>query len=275
MEEVEIIFLGSGGGRFSTITQKRHTGGIRFIRPINMQLDPGPGAIVYSNQLGLDPSKVRAVVISHGHPDHYCDAEIFIEAMTQGGTKKRGYLVCSRSVLKGNDVCEASVSKYHQNIPEKVFPLAPEEEIEIENVKIIGTSAKHSDPDTVGFRFKFSSGDVGYTSDTEYFEGVGKQYEGARLLILSLIRPRGAPLRWHMCSDDAVKILREAKPEHAIITHFGMKMIFANPGREAQIIESETKIPVTAATDNMRVLMGEELRVEKEKMRPSLNHFVR
>ncbi|PIX31699.1 MBL fold metallo-hydrolase, partial [Candidatus Bathyarchaeota archaeon CG_4_8_14_3_um_filter_42_8] len=56
--KIEIIFLGTGGGRFATITQKRRTAGIRIISEgLNLHLDPGPGALVHSINEGLDPQK--------------------------------------------------------------------------------------------------------------------------------------------------------------------------------------------------------------------------
>ena len=47
--QIEIVLLGTGGGRFATITQKRCTGGMRIIgEGSNLHLDPGPGALIYS-----------------------------------------------------------------------------------------------------------------------------------------------------------------------------------------------------------------------------------
>ena len=59
---IEIIFLGTGGGRFAMITQQRRTGGIRVLSgDSNLHLDPGPGALIYSLQEGLDPQKINAM----------------------------------------------------------------------------------------------------------------------------------------------------------------------------------------------------------------------
>jgi len=114
----EIVFLGTGGGRFATITQKRRTAGIRVLSEnLNLHLDPGPGALVHSIEEGLDPQKVNAILVSHCHPDHYTDAEVLIEAMTRGMTHKQGVLAAAKSVLKGNSICESSISKYHQQMP--------------------------------------------------------------------------------------------------------------------------------------------------------------
>jgi len=266
--QINIILLGTGGGRFATITQKRRTAGIRIIgEGLNFHLDPGPGALVYSINEGLNPQKLNAVFVSHCHPDHYTDAEVLIEAMTKGTTKKRGVLVASRSVLHGNEMgFNPVVSKYHQQMLKRVIEASPNKNFQIGNINVFVTEARHTDPDTVGFRFETSEfGSFAYTSDTEYFEGISKYYEGVRLLILCVMRPSGKPWKGHMTTNDAIKIIKETHPEQAILTHFGMQMIFKGPAGEAKLIEKETGVPTIAARDGMRIRFGETISLQKSK----------
>lgn len=277
MAPYELIFLGTGGGRFATLTQKRRTAGIRILgEDLNLHLDPGPGALVYSISEGLDPQKLNAVFVSHCHPDHYTDAEVLIEAMTIGMTKKRGMLAASKSVLKGSSVCEPSISKYHQQMPEKVVEAVPNMKFQVANIGVSVTEARHTDPDAVGFRFETKEyGDFAYTSDTEYFEGIGKYYEGARLLMLCVMRPAGKPWKGHMTTEDAVKIVEEARPEQAVLTHLGMQMIFQGPAKEAKLIEEKTGVATTAALDGMRINFGENIKIQVKsaKTQQELNQF--
>jgi len=274
----EIIFLGTGGGRFATITQKRRTAGIRIIgEGLNLHLDPGPGALVHSVNEGLDPQKINAIFVSHCHPDHYTDAEVLIEAMTRGMTRKRGLLAAAKSVLSGNNLCEPSISKYHQQMPEQKIEAVPNIKFQAGEVNVLVTEARHTDPDTVGFRFETKDfGDFAYTSDTEYFEGIGKYYEGVRLLMLCIMRPAGKPWKGHMTTNDAIKIVEEAHPEHAVLTHFGMQMIFKGPASEAKLIEEKAKIPTVAAVDGMQISFGEEIRIETKlkRIQRGLNKFI-
>jgi len=265
MAGVELVLLGTGGGRFATITQKRRTAGIRIISEnLNMHLDPGPGALIYSLEAGLDPQKIIALLISHSHPDHYTDGEVLIEAMTRGMTKKRGLLAASHSVLVGNEVCGPSISKYHQQMPEKVIEAKPSLTFTIGALKIITTEARHTDPDTVGFRFETPDvGDFAYTSDTEFFEGAGKPYEGVRLLLLCIMRPSERPWKGHMTTNDAIKIVEEAGPEMAVITHLGMQMIFRGPAHEAKMIEQKTGVHTVAAVDGMHINIDEEIQMRR------------
>jgi len=275
--KVDIIFLGTGGGRFATITQKRRTAGIRIINgSLNLHLDPGPGALVYSISEGLDPQKLNAVFVSHCHPDHYTDAEILIEAMTRGMTRKHGVLAAAKSVLSGSDVCEPSISKYHQQMLEQKIEAVPKIRFKVGTVNVSVTEARHTDPDAVGFRFETSEfGDFAYTSDTEYFEGIGKYYEGVRLLMLCVMRPAGKPWKGHMTTNDALKIVEDARPEQVVLTHLGMQMIFQGPSKEAKLIEDKTGVPTVAAVDGMRVNFGETINIQMRsaKSQQGLNKF--
>ena len=86
---------------FATITQKRMTGGFRIddINGKNIHVDPGPGALVRSYQFGLNPLNLDWVMVSHSHTDHYSDAEVLLEAITRGMTRKKGTIIGSRSKL--------------------------------------------------------------------------------------------------------------------------------------------------------------------------------
>lgn len=273
---VEIMFLGTGGGRFVTITQKRRTAGIRIISEnLNLHLDPGPGALVHSIDEKLDPQKINAVLVSHSHPDHYTDAEVLIEAMTQGMTRKRGVLFAARSVLSGNSVCEASISEYHQQMPEQTVEALPNTKLQLANLEVLATEARHTDPDAVGFMFETKFGSFAYTSDTEYFEDIGKHYKDVRLLILCVMRPAGKPWKGHMTTNDAIRIVEQAHPEQAILTHLGMQMLLEGPTKQADLIEKETGVPTFPATDRMKVTFGETISIQarEPKTQQSLSSF--
>jgi phosphoribosyl 1,2-cyclic phosphodiesterase len=275
---IEIMMLGTGGGRFVTITQKRRTAGIRVLgESLNLHLDPGPGALVYSINEGLDPQKLSAVFVSHCHPDHYTDAEVLIEAMTRGMTQKHGTLVADKSVIRGSGSCGPSISKYHQQMTEQTIEAVANMRFQLGDVDVSVTEARHTDPEAVGFRLEASEiGSFAYTSDTEYFEGIGKYYEGVRLLILCVMRPTGKPWKGHMTTDDAIRIIEETHPERAILTHLGMQMLIKGPEREARLIQERTKVPTIAAHDRMQIIFAETITVGQRTRpdQPGLDSFV-
>jgi phosphoribosyl 1,2-cyclic phosphodiesterase len=265
MDEAEVVFLGTGGGRFTTITQKRRTGGIRILsKSLNLHVDPGPGALIYSLESGLNPQKIKAVLVSHRHPDHYTNAEILVEAMTRGTLKKRGIVAAPPNILVGNKENGPAISMYHQQMVQKVIVVKPGVNFRVGDIKVVTTEARHTDPEAVGFRFEIPDvGAIGYTADTEYFEGIEEEYRGVRILIISVMRPLGSPWTGHMTPKDAAKIVDDIKPEMVVATHFGMKMLFSGPSYEVKLIEEKTGVPTIAAFDGMKLRVGEQITVGK------------
>ena len=149
---MKITFLGSGGGRFATISQKRMTGGFRVddFGGRNYHIDPGPGALIRSYQFGLNPTTIDGIFVSHTHTDHYNDAEILIEAMTRGMTKNNGIIMGSESVYDGYKKWGPAISNYHKSKSQNIV-LKPGEIKKTENFTIKGTKTIHGDPTGVGF----------------------------------------------------------------------------------------------------------------------------
>lgn len=258
----ELTFLGTGGGRFATIFQTRATGGI-YLRDGNtrIHIDPGPGALVKAHEAKIDPTQTDAVLVSHCHPDHYTDAEIMIEAMTQGGHKRRGVVIGSKSVLEGAQNFEAGVSKYHLQKVASVICMAPGDATTVNDMRIEAALADHNDPSAIGFRFHTKRGIISDVCDTALSDEVINAYRGSRVLILPLTRPLGARIPKHLCTEDAVKFVDEVKPEIAILTHFGMRIVNEEPEVQAKIISDNTGIRSVAAKDGMRLSVEENIEI--------------
>ncbi|WP_342765983.1 MBL fold metallo-hydrolase [Methanobacterium alcaliphilum] len=252
---------------FATITQKRMTGGFRIddIDGKNLHIDPGPGALIRSYQFGRDPRKLSGVFVSHSHTDHYTDAEVLIEAMTKGMTRRKGIVVGSLSVIEGFKQWGPCISDYHKSKPE-VTTLGANKIKKFGDMKVKGTKTIHGDPTAVGFQFQLKDITISYTADTEYFEKLHKYHRSADILVASVIRPRDERIPGHMCSDDFSKLIAEVSPKLAIMTHLGMKMIINNPEREAERIQEETGVKVLAARDGMHInldqVMGQQQRLD-------------
>lgn len=249
---MELIFLGSGGGRWVTITQKKKTGGFRIHGSSNIHVDPGPGALVSLLEAKLSPLATDAVLVTHCHPDHYNDAEILIEAMTHGMTKNKGVIAGSESVLHGNANLGPAISKYHMTKLKEILTLSPGRAYKIHDLEFEALRTKHSDPSCVGLKFYYDEGTVSYTSDTEYYDGIEDEYDDTRVLILNVIRPRSDRIPWHLCADDALEMIKKIKPELAVMNHFGMK-ILGRETEEAHRIQRETGIKTIPAEDGLTV----------------------
>jgi phosphoribosyl 1,2-cyclic phosphodiesterase len=57
----------------------------------------------------------------------------------------------------------------------------------------------------------------------------------------------------HLCLDDAERIIHDARPRLAILTHFGMTVWRANPSVLAEQLTQRLGIEVQAARDGMQL----------------------
>jgi ribonuclease BN (tRNA processing enzyme) len=248
----EIIFLGTAGGRMVVTTQMRKSGGMWLIlNGMNIVLDPGPGCLLRSVELGLDPGKADCIVISHRHIDHSNDANIMIEAMSSGGFRPKGFVLAPLDCIDGDDpVILKYVRGYIRN---DIRVLKQGFKCSLDGVGIeAAIGQRHSKVESYGIKFSFSGKTLGYIADTEYFDGLAEAFIGCNIMAINMVRMTKHEMLQHLTPDDVIKILKIIRPDTAILTHFGMQVIKASPGHVASRIEKESGVQTIAAKDGMR-----------------------
>lgn len=260
----EITFLGTGGGRHTTMYQIRCTGGMLFKHADNrmLHIDPGPGALTQMHRIHYDPELTESVIVSHAHPDHCSDAPSVIEGMTKGGWIKRGSLYGSASVIAGECGLGPCISDYHLGLPENIAVLRPGDVFDINGTKCEICKAIHGDPTNVGFKFFTEDGVISYVSDTEYSDEIADQYIGTRLLILPVTAPDDVHIPGHLCTEDTFKFISRVKPELAVFIHLGLFMIKNDPDKQAKKAETATGIRTIAGKDLMKITVGSDISVD-------------
>ncbi len=258
---MEIVFLGSGGGRWVTLLQRLRTGGFRIHGDMNIHIDPGPGCLIDMKEAGVNPFTTDACIVTHSHPDHYSDAELVVEAMTKAMTKTRGRLIGSESVVNGFKNLGPVVSEYHRSRLVEIHSLRSKDEVNLGNLKITALPTRHSDPTAIGLKLQGNGISIAYTCDTEYFPELSQSYTGVNLLIANVIRPGNKRIKWHLCTQDLIKLVQEAQPGFVVMQHFGMTML-DKMDKEARQVEKETGVETIAAKDFMRIRMGRGIDVE-------------
>lgn len=242
-------FLGTAGARFVMIRQLRASGGIWVsYKGSNILIDPGPGSIVRcaNARPKLDPSKLNAIILTHKHLDHANDINVMIEAMTEGGFKKKGVVFCPKDALTKDTI----ILKYARSFPEKIETLKPRRLYKVGSF-VFETSMRHlHTAETFGLKFKINKTRVGILTDTRYFKELESFYK-VDLLIISVVFNEPRPGIDHLSLPDAERIIKAVRPKKAILTHFGMSILKANPGYLAKRLTLSTKVAVEAAYDGM------------------------
>ena len=248
----KIKFLGTGGGRFVVSKQFRKSGGIWLtLDRTNVLIDPGPGSLVriLSSKPKLDPRDLDGIILSHRHIDHTNDANIIIEAMTNGGWDKKGVLFAPIQALEEDPV----VFRYVRNYLDKTEILKEKGQYKIGNIKF-ETPVKHIHHGVECYGFNINDKDISISiiTDTKYFNGLESFYQGD-ILILNVVFVKNKKNLEHFDVKDVEKIISINKPKLTILTHFGMGMVKSKPWEIAESLSKRFGVKVIAASDGMEI----------------------
>ncbi|PIU61267.1 hypothetical protein COX58_00515 [archaeon CG_4_10_14_0_2_um_filter_Archaea_38_6] len=252
----ELIFLGTGGGRFTTLFQSRATGGLIFnTSGHQIHIDPGPGALLRCRECKVYPFKTDILMATHSHIDHVNDLNMMIEGVTNAATRKRGVLVTVKEVM------DEIVTDYHKNLLKEIIIVKSGMEVKINNLRVLAVKCSHLKSECVGFKFYTNNYCLYYTGDTSVYPGFEKNFEDVDFLIANVMRPDNNQLPHHMCTDDLISVLKNSEHEIklVIINHFGTIMLRAGAENEAARIMKETGVKTIAAADSLIVKLNDNL----------------
>jgi len=252
----KIKFLGTAGARVVMIRQLRSSGGMWFsLNDTNILIDPGPGSLVRCarSRPRLDPTKLDAIILTHKHLDHSGDINVMIEAMTEGGFKKRGALFVPQDALEGED---AVIFHYLRDFPERIEILKEKTTYSLKDISFTTPVRHEHGVETYGLNINFKGLSVSLITDTRYFEGLERHYPG-KIIIINVVRFKPREDVDHLSLEDAEKIINFNKPKLAILTHFGMTMLQKKPWEVAQNLQKKLGTEVIAASDGMEINLDE------------------
>ncbi len=247
----KIKFLGTAGARFVVTRQLRKSGGIWLtLDNTKVLIDPGPGSLVrmLSSKPRLNPIELDGIILTHRHIDHSNDINIMIEAMTNGGFKKKGVVFVPGDAIDEDPV----ILSHFRNLPEKIEKLHEKGEFKIGSIRF-STPIKHQHGvETYGLNIFGEKSSISIISDTQYFDGLEKYYTGD-VLILYVVLLENNPNIQHLSIKDAEKIISKNKPKLGVLTHFGMNVIRSKPWEWAESISEKLGVKTIAASDGMEI----------------------
>lgn len=246
-----IKFLGTAGARFVMIKQLRYSGGIWLsYESTNLLIDPGPGCLLrcHSCRPRLDPVSLDGIILTHKHLDHSGDLNVMIEAMTDGGHKKKGRVFLPSDALGREGVVFAYLHEKVEKI--KVLKVG---NFTLKDLKISVPVQNVHSVQTYGLKFSLGDQVIAYISDTKIFDKLAEAYLGSTLLILNVVFYKPRDDYQHLCLADAIKLVERIKPQQAIFTHFGMSILKEKPHLLEKKVRQETGLNIKFAYDGMSI----------------------
>jgi len=246
-----IKFLGTAGARFVVMKQLRASGGIWLtLDGTHVLIDPGPGSLLrcLSSRPKLDPQDLEGIILTHRHLDHSNDINIMIEAMTNGGFKKKGVVFAPRDAFEGDPV----IPKYIREQVEHIEILKENGKYNIGHISFETPIRMKHGVETYGINFRGKTSSISLITDTDYFTGLELPFIGD-ILIINVVMLEDKSTIEHLCLQEAEQIIKANKPRLAILTHFGMGMVKAKPWEITEQLTKKLGIIVIAARDGMQV----------------------
>ena len=249
-----IIFLGTAGDPFVVSRQLRASGGIILqIGDNQFHIDPGPGSLVMAKQCGVNLRENTAVLVSNNKLYHSNDLNAVIDAMTYSGFDKKGVLISNKAVINGSEKSPACLLPFYRDCLERFIVLEEGKRVGINDIEIVALKTSNLEKDTIGFKFITPLFTLSYSSDTKYSKQLIEEYKNSNILILNVSAPMKSDSGNALCSEEAVKIIKEINPRLAIITHFGIKMLESDPLYEVREIQKQTGVQTIAAKDGLMI----------------------
>ena len=248
-----VKFLGTAGARFVVARQLRFSAGTWLeLSGTQILLDPGPGTLLRCRKVRppLEPLDLSGIILSHKHLDHSTDVNIMIEAMADGGLKRRGVLLAPQDALEGDDPV---VLRYVRPFLERIEVLSDGNTYTVGNVKIHPVRHSHNQVETYGLILESNEGRLGFVVDTKFFPELPEKYSGCQLLVINTVLREWNPDIDHLSLPEALEIIQAVKPKLAVLTHFGMTMLRGKPWELAAQASEKLGIRIVAADDGMTV----------------------
>ena len=279
-------FLGTGGNPSGVIGQKRRTGGLWLaLAGESVAIDPGPGAAFHAARAHLDSRRLGAVLISHGHTDHYLAAGALIEGMCRGMSRRQGVLALPAEALRlgliGRFHLGEEPSTWYGGGP-RVVTWQDGAAVALGQLTVTPFRVEHG-PENYGLVVRGGGRRIAYSSDASYV--LSYRDASARVRRVRMGEPlslpeevlevreelveamRGADLAvlnisffWqhahrHLTAVGAADLLRRAGVKRAVISHFDAS---AAPDADeiAAYVAEESGAEVVAARDGMRLWLG-------------------
>ncbi|MEX2543162.1 MAG: MBL fold metallo-hydrolase [Trueperaceae bacterium] len=187
----------------------------------SLLVDCGGDALQRLLASGGDPSRIRALIITHEHPDHVSGFPLLMEKLWLHGRREPldvyGIDPAIRQAQRAHDSFDTSAWPDYPEI--RYHPVALQEGaavLERDGWQVSASPGIHAVP-VVGLRFRDVTGGgvVAYSCDTEYCDRIVRLAQDAQVLIHEATGNGPG----HSSAVEAARVAAEARAERLLLVH--------------------------------------------------------
>lgn len=241
-----VTFAGSGdafgsGGRFQACLHVARPEAAPFL------LDCGATSLAALKRLGLPPSDIRVVLVSHLHADHYGGLPFLI---LDGQFSRRiaplaivGPPGTARRLSEAMEASFPGSSSVRRRFDIEVTELAPGSGCDIDGITVRAWEMDHpSGAPPLGLRVTAAGRTIAYTGDTAWTPAITELASGADLLIAeAYYRDKAVP--YHLRLADLIEHRDELAAGRIVLTHMSAELL------------ADQSLPFDAACDGYEVCL--------------------
>lgn len=219
------MVLGSG----STIPHPKRTSSAYWLETANgtILLDCSASAPMRMAQEDLPWAGLDSIWISHFHMDHCGGIGPFLAGVKHAeAMKKREKPLKIFGAAGVKDLISAFSDVHNYRLLDQPFPIEvievePLDSFEIvDGVEAVAMSTPHTS-ESHAIRIRDATGStLVYSADTGFDDTLATFANGVDLFVLECTYFRNKPLKKHLELAEAIHLIRKAKPEKAMLTHF-------------------------------------------------------
>jgi ribonuclease BN (tRNA processing enzyme) len=218
---MQLTILGSG----TNVHPTRAAAGYLVDTDQPLLLDFGPRTLMNLNKTGTSRHKLRTILFSHYHADHFSDfITFFFDAVYHSryvgkrpdltiigppGTRKLFGLILK--TFPGFDAAKFRV----------ILHDVVDEEVRLGRTRITARTVKHSSRlHCLGYRIEYEDRAMTYSGDTEYCSSLVDLCSGSDVAVLDCSFPANRPGPAHMHAGQCGQVAHEAGARRLVLSHF-------------------------------------------------------
>ncbi len=218
---MRLTILGSG----TNVHPKRAAAGYLVETDQTLLLDFGPRTLANLTKSGVERHRIRHILFSHYHADHFSDfITFFFDAVFHSkfvGPRPDLHLYGPRGTRKLLGTILDTFPGFRAGRFRVRLREVGDRSFTIGRTRIIPRTVVHSRKlHCLGYRIEYAGRSLAYSGDSEYCEGLVRLCGDADLAVLDCSFPAGRPGPSHMHAGDCGRAARDAGVRRLVLSHF-------------------------------------------------------